>query len=378
MRLNIERFAFFESMSMELGDLTVLVGPQATGKTLLLELIKLVHDRNAIVKNLKKHGFSCQNREEFLQLYFGEGLESVYRDETKVSYNGNVFTPWPAKGKTAGEKVFYIPAQRVLALKDGWPRPLSDYQPGDPYVVKKFSEDLRVLMEKSLGAESARVIFPKEGRLPKPLRDLLEGNIFRRGRLTGEVEKLRKRLALRVGQRSLPFMVWSAGQREFVPLLLSFYKLMPSGKKARQAGVETVVVEEPEMGLHPRGLEAVIILLLELLRRGYRVLVSTHSAQLLEALWAIRYVQRVKGPDGASLLERLFQAKGLAYIFEEALRKDYRVFYFRPVGERVEVVDLSRLEDLTEGELADWGGLTSFASRASELVSELAAEHERI
>ena len=46
-------------------------------------------------------------------------------------------------------------------------------------------------------------------------------------------------------------MVWSAGQREFVPLLLGMYWLMPPAKISPAQRLEWVVIEEPEMGLHP-------------------------------------------------------------------------------------------------------------------------------
>ena len=34
----------------------------------------------------------------------------------------------------------------MLALRDGWPRPFTDYAPGDPFAVREFSEKLRVLI----------------------------------------------------------------------------------------------------------------------------------------------------------------------------------------------------------------------------------------
>ena len=42
------------------------------------------------------------------------------------------------------------------------------------------------------------------------------------------------------------------------------------------------------MGLHPRAIDVVLLIVLELISRGYRVCLSTHSSQVLEALWALR------------------------------------------------------------------------------------------
>jgi len=46
--LIIKNFARIKKAEITFGDLTVFVGPQATGKTLVLELMKLVEDRPAI------------------------------------------------------------------------------------------------------------------------------------------------------------------------------------------------------------------------------------------------------------------------------------------------------------------------------------------
>ena len=46
-----------------------------------------------------------------------------------------------------------------------------------------------------------------------------------------------KRLNLIHGESRLPFMTWTAGQREFTPLLLGLYHLLPSRKVVYPAGV---------------------------------------------------------------------------------------------------------------------------------------------
>ena len=68
--------------------------------------------------------------------------------------------------------MFFIPAQRVLTLGKGWPRPFTDYNPGDPFVVRDFSEKLRLLMDSELGQGEAR--FPQTRRLKSEIRELLK------------------------------------------------------------------------------------------------------------------------------------------------------------------------------------------------------------
>ena len=42
------------------------------------------------------------------------------------------------------------------------------------------------------------------------------------------------------------------------------------------------------MGLHPQGIATAMLLVLELLRRGYKVVLSTHSTVVLDMVWALR------------------------------------------------------------------------------------------
>jgi len=104
---------------------------------------------------------------------------------------------------------------------------------------------------------------------------------------------------------SLPYLVWSAGQREFVPLLLGFYWLMPATKVSRRAGINWVVLEELEMGLHPRAISIVLLLAFELVARGYRVCLSTHSPQVLDAVWALQHLR--ENHAGAEALLDIFE-----------------------------------------------------------------------
>jgi hypothetical protein len=188
------------------------------------------------------------------------------------------------------EQLFFIPAQRVLTLENGWPRSFTSFEVGDPYVVRNFSEHLRLLMQQGLGSKGS-AIFPQKGRLKRELREALDHSIFHGAQVELNTIGMRKRIQINMGGNLLPFMAWSAGQREFMPLLLGLYWLMPASKASKKPDIDWVVIEEPEMGLHPRAILSVILSCLELLHRGYRLLISTHSPVLVEAVWAIRFLQ---------------------------------------------------------------------------------------
>lgn len=57
-KLKVENFGPIRSVDVRLGDLTILIGPQASGKSLFLELFKLVMDRVCIVEILRKYNYN--------------------------------------------------------------------------------------------------------------------------------------------------------------------------------------------------------------------------------------------------------------------------------------------------------------------------------
>ncbi|RKU10440.1 ATP-binding protein [Candidatus Poribacteria bacterium] len=373
-RLTVTSLGQIREADITFGDLTVFVGEQASGKSILLQLVKLILDAGDITHTLKKHGFDWQkDSDKFLSLYFGEGMEGIWnKDETAVTYGKTEFTPRKATLKRRkDESLFSIPAHRVVTLKDGWPRAFTDYGTSDPYVVKEFSEQLRLLMETGLGSGKG-AIFPQEGRMNKTIRDAIGKSIFGEAEMRLDRSGLRKRIVLDVAGTQLPFMVWSTGQREFAPLLLGLYWLMPSGKAQKKNNINWVIIEEPEMGLHPQAISALLLVFLELLRRGYKIIVSTHSAQILELIWAIQLIAKSK--NAPARLGQLLDLKPNAFSYDLTNtvihKKTFKTYYFSRGDSVVNVKDISTLdaEDPDEA-VSDFGGLTAFSTKAAEVVS---------
>ncbi len=65
-RIAVKNFGLIREVSVELGDLTVLIGAQASGKSLFLQMFKLIKDRFAILKSLENYGFVVNNKFENL------------------------------------------------------------------------------------------------------------------------------------------------------------------------------------------------------------------------------------------------------------------------------------------------------------------------
>lgn len=265
--------------------------------------------------------------------------------------------------------MFYIPAQRVITIRDGLTRPLTDYRSGDPFVLREFSETLHQLVQ----TEFAQLedLFPVEGRLKRPYRDLIERYVFRGLKLHMDMERFQRRVVLQTPDKKvLPFLVWSSGQREFVPLLLGLYWLLPLSRVTRRGELQWVVIEEPEMGLHPNAISVVMLLILKLVQRGYRVCVSTHSPHVLDIVWALRSFQSYGGTE-ADVRALFGLPASMSEWADNILTKSYAVFYFQPDGQ---VSDISGLDPASENMAeAGWGGLTEFSTNISEVVSRVVA-----
>jgi hypothetical protein len=379
MHLKLQNIGQIVEADLRFGDLTVLVGPQATGKSIALQFLKLMTDTGHVQEELSRHGLDWSGKlPEFFDIYFGEGMRSIWREsESAVIWKGtSVDVPQLVgrKRRNKDESLFFIPAQRVLTLRDGWPRPFTDYSPGDPFAVREFSEKLRVLVEQEFGASES--LFPQERRLKKEFRKLLEKSVFADFHLQVDKFRAQKRLVLTAGE-PLPFMVWSAGQREFVPLLLGLYWLMPPTKVPRRGKLKWVVLEELEMGLHPRAISVLLLMVLELVARGYRVCLSTHSPQVLEGVWALRHL-KANHASPASLLA-VFEAPNtqpMQKLAETVLSKSVRVYYFDPTTGRTK--DISELDPISEeAGQGGWGGLTEFSGRANAAVARAVANAGR-
>ena len=271
--LSLRNVAQLRAAEIGFGDLTVLVGPQATGKSIALQFLKLLMDVGHVQDELRRHGLDWSRElPRFMDVYFGEGMKSIWHKQSAVFWRGKQIDMQrfaKRMKKKTEETLYFIPAQRVLTLRDGWPRPFTDYAPGDPFAVRAFSETLRLLMEQEFSEFAS--LFPRPRRLKGAFRELLQSNLFSSFELRIDKSRSQKRLVLGTGTTDLPYMVWSAGQREFVPLLLGLYWLMPPTRVARRGALKWVVIEELEMGLHPRAISVVLLLVLELLARGYRV-----------------------------------------------------------------------------------------------------------
>jgi hypothetical protein len=371
--LQVQHFAQIDDAEIEFGNLTVLVGPQATGKSLLLQWLKIAIDIGEIVFALKEAGHDVKTSKNLLDLTFGEGMSAAWTEgKTVVRFNGSPINPntWTrgVKRKQQG-KVFFIPAHRALLLAEGWPAPFLKLNADTPVVARLFSQNLY----QRFSGRQAAALFPVERILKEQYRNLIDRAVFHGGRVDLEKEGLRYRLRLAFsGGVALPFMTWTAGQREFTPLLLGLYHVLPPRKAKKRPEIDWVVIEEPEMGLHPQAIAVFMLLVLDLLWRGYKVVISTHSPLVLDIVWAIRRIGEHRARW--QLLSKAFAVEHSASVrpvMEHALQAQYRVYFFEidQQSRRVTTRNISKLDpEASANEEATWGGLTEFSSRFGEAV----------
>lgn len=385
MELTVRNFGPMKEAKIDFADLTFLIGPQASGKSLSLELLKLIIDQQHIIATLRNYSYilSKTDAKNILECYFGEGLSGLFKENTEIGWDGKRFTTQDLLKNLARQKasempkesVFYVPAQRILSIADGRPKNFMEYDTSNPYVLRRFSETLRIFMQGGLG--NPDTIFPMRNRLKGAVKASINQTIFHNGKVVIDKSGDQRKMKLEIDGMKIPFMTWSAGQKEFMPLLLAIYCLSgPPTQVVDKSDYEWVIIEEPEMGLHPRAIQSVLLEIIELIQNGYKVIVSTHATTFLEFVWAFNNLKALPQEDFKKAMSEVFGIdinSTTANLFDRLKEKTIRTFYsakHASTGKGVTFADISTLDAFSsDTDIAEWGGLSSFARKASEIVS---------
>lgn len=378
--LYIKNWGPISEAHIRLGDFTILTGAQASGKSLCLQLFKLLKDKVFVASTMDRYNYVVsKNPDNILNFYFGDGLSRLWTYETEISDGERSYNKSCLLGKGdqgAKESVFYIPAQRIISVSDGRPKNFMEYDAATPFVLRQFSETLRMFFQ--YGFNGSRIVFPMPNRLKSGIKSSLQDSIFHSGKVTIDESSGQKKIQLSLAGMNIPFMAWSAGQKEFMPLLMAFYCLSgPPQNVVDRNKYRYVVLEEPEMGLHPRAIQSVLLQTLELVQNGYKVLLSTHSQVLLEFAWAFNVISDSDATpeQKEKLLRRMFGVEhyeSIGNMMKGIFEKCIHTYYFSDKGNGVKSVDISSLDVVSEDtDISDWGGLSQFSGKASEVVSKV-------
>ncbi|AXE31757.1 hypothetical protein DK842_18760 [Chromobacterium phragmitis] len=373
--IKIANFAHIKEINISFGDLTVIVGPQASGKSLAMQWVKLLADRNAVCSDLKKYGYYFEKNSEFYSLYFGEGYERSVTEDVNIIFNGEDASPLalPEKKVFAKKhKIRVIPAHRGLLMVDGWPKLFQQHAMDTPYVARRSSEDLYNQLT-SMNTSETDVIFPRQNRLKSSVREIINQAVYHDSTLNLSKHSQRKRLELKIPDGSgIPFMNWTAGQREFTPLLLSLYDLMPAGKVKKHEDICTIIIEEPEMGLHSKAIESFLVLIVELIHRGYKVILTTHSSIFLDFAWGISQLKLscATSADYCNALRIPIAMQDCIDTLKKSKIKIYN-FDFGSDG-RVKSHDITSLDPFAVSTHENtWGGLASYTKNIGDALYKI-------
>lgn len=380
-RIQMRNVGQIKEADVTLGDLTLIVGPQATGKSVFLQWIMLLKEYGLIMSEFGTYNYDWAGHwQGFSDLYFGEGMHrhwqpgKSYVKADRKEFMLHNLSKWPrleSRNHRYPWQVLYIPAQRVMSMQDGSTRTFESYTISDPYVLRHFAQSLHEFNQLFFANKS--VIFPNKKLLRPEISSRFTNAVFSGFELQIEKGNMRRRFVLKEQDTgiTLPYMVWSAGQREFVPLLLGLNMLTEYSRLFRHWDRDIVIIEEPEMGMHPDAIGGIMCAVFDLLHRGYRVCLSTHSPYVLDFIWAIRFIQEQGGTIADVLdLLRMEHTPYSKQLAKSVLLKDYRSYFFRRSGM---VKDISTLDPGDpDPEIAGWGGLTGGSGMVGDVVARVA------
>jgi hypothetical protein len=116
MRLKIRHLGPITNAELTFGDLTVFVGPQATGKSIALQMLKLTVDTGYVQDIMTRHGLDWSGKlPEFFDAYFGEGIRKSWLRDSAPRLNAmRKRFVWVSSGKTSF--TLSSPQQKQFAL----------------------------------------------------------------------------------------------------------------------------------------------------------------------------------------------------------------------------------------------------------------------
>lgn len=334
-RLTVKNFSCIDEAILELNHLTVLIGPQASGKSVLSKLVyffySLISDQiQALQDGQEFDAFKEQARSRFkewfpdtawgakkfslefqsgdyyvkiargvskegvaIRIRFASFIEQQYNESLEVLKAGTAKLKKRDDGRDEFE--LYMKAREILTSSFS-KRLGSDYVHSQLFVPAGRSFFTSV--GKAVAAfEQARILDPVTltfGRLFASLKDRGFYQWRRQAKpkssiqpvlqsiFGGELkfERDKEFVAMEDG-RKVPFSALSSGQQEVLPLLMA---LEFWGDRSGRGGVGLVYIEEPEAHLFPSAQNALVQVLVAMAmnrKGGNDLVVTTHSPYVL-------------------------------------------------------------------------------------------------
>ena len=97
MNFGVSGIGQFADVSVDFGDLTLLVGAQGTGKSIFLQLFKLSLDQEYVKNTMNQFGqdWNKKCKPELMEAYFDEGMGHIWSSKSRVVHDGKDAAPSP-------------------------------------------------------------------------------------------------------------------------------------------------------------------------------------------------------------------------------------------------------------------------------------------
>ncbi len=389
-KLKIQKFGPIQKADIEVRDLTVFVGPQATGKSMAAQLLYFLSGVEDTL--LGPPGISAMIREHDTQwdigaitnsaLYWwlGEKLTNYVDKGTKLAWGfehsddfciswddqlhlevGAAFAsriksyllgieddhpPFPYKTQIyipAGRSLYsYLPpALALLTVRD-------EQFPG--YIRKFYSVLEQAIRDVAKAGKSGLQADPLIKSMQARIRSTMKGDL--RYEAHGNV-------LLKIKGKAFSPQAFASGQMEIWP----FFATLQSQVLANKIEKTRFYIEEPEAHLHPGAQLKVLEIIASAVQRGAKVLITTHSPYVLYAinnfLTAAEVIATHQAlPAGMDEDTALPHTRVAAYRFTHG--GSVRDIFDRKVG----LIDSTELNNLAE----DLG--TSFSEMQAKLLAK--------
>jgi hypothetical protein len=313
-----------KKLELEIAPLTIFIGPQGSGKSLISQLLYFFRDAKyllsqysgestgeyavrGVVEGLRTGKLTGRKLATFLttsnvHVAYRHSNENIVRE---LSFYHDNYRILPIKNfskevsswsqawykdistRKTPARVLYIPAERTFYSRFFNSSPATLGNPALPITMQEFSRVLTNANDVFEEWQKDPASMPPEaatiaGLVLKELRGRLQ--IAKAGPYARKLQWVPVRVAKGsdpIPQQAIEIEMASSGQMEAVPLVLAAQALFDQRSGSRPTYLH---IEEPEAHLHPAAQVALVNLLAYLVNQRFRIVITTHSLTILYAI----------------------------------------------------------------------------------------------
>lgn len=323
-QLTIRNFGPIQVADIDVRNLTIFVGPQATGKSLAAQVLYFLRGIEELLSPVATHqSVPLDDVLTTLAWWLGNNPDIYASPGTSLCWESREVPEisrqmyWDDQGTYLGDTLarrlhelketlfpfkeqFYIPSGRILYSLLSPASALRFFSQGQqqwPGYLITFYEAVGRAMDALWRAQGKGEIEHVRVLPGSSESNLLRQSPFLRQRIDsinkGEMHYGPVTVSLRVGQKSFPPSAFSAGQMEIWP----FWVIVEYGLLTGRLPGSRVYFEEPEAHLHPGAQRSLMEIIAYLIQHGVQVLLTTHSPYILYAVNNFLMAQKVLDAD---------------------------------------------------------------------------------